>query len=218
MIWVETLPGPRIIDIAPVWDDSVSEFNDNELCYIRVNQPPPITLRVSQESRREALKQYTLRLSTTRNEAQDWINPLKDTVYIQYHDNDELRNYCPKLRDFMKDGILKKIRYLAIDIDVALPALEDNTLLSCLAKFKGLRVLTIVMHYEECGDIWRMECTEVEFIMPNLGVLEARSRENLLKDIQDTFDDWKTNQPEWIPPKLELKSITRGGVECCPDE
>lgn len=226
-IWKLALCGPRILGLV-LAHDMLSELSDpNEPIRprIEVNHPPDVLLHVNRESREEALRKYTLRLSTVDTESHDWIDPINDTLLLEYSSDYIYENYCIT-QDLELYG-----HYISVELRGQLQKLAIDELLwstcdqikSLLESFSGLKEFTLVTHGDNCLEKWKMSHSDISFIDPDDA--ESKDEQNatldsLEKTVQG-FKDSKTGQPLLgirAIPELRVKFMRRGGQRCCSYE
>ena len=163
----------------------------------------------------DALKQYRLLLSTKTTDGPHRIDPTNDTLYVQYQNGHDYEFSIIHDPEFMADGVLSEIKHLAIDYDLWLH-LGDHLMKCTLREFTSLEDLTIVLHDGTCRDKWRNECIEVEFVEPDMEILEYRDGEQRLRlEIEGRFRHAELENTTWKRPQFYIKSLARGGKVCC---
>jgi hypothetical protein len=230
MIWQAALPGPRIIEALYdfEWADD-GESCKNKL--IRTNQPPPPTLHICRESRKEALKRYIQVGKIGQGEDElDFcyalIDPLKDTLFFPWVNHDRWDiifrlQYSFIGGDLYTQEFKNKLQYLAIDAEVWI----EHSHCDYLTYFRNLKELTIVCHATGSTlehEQWRMKSPEIEFHEPNAEALDD------MRDHKDAFEERKKGFGEmskWWQRNGHLLSVkfmimSRGGKMCCfePEE
>lgn len=80
LIWHMTLPGPRLVEIQ--YKHSSSSEGNTLLSGAFPRRPPPVSLRVCQESRNKALRVYTLCIPTKIGVPKCYFSPPLDTLLL----------------------------------------------------------------------------------------------------------------------------------------
>jgi len=140
------LPGPRVMPIQCrlfETDHPDPEVRGQEAFQIAC--PPPAVLHVCSESRREALKKYTLKLSTVSHVGNVWIDPIDDYFYMPdttFAASDSCRVYIAKWIEADSGGGLGEIRDIAMNFDMCSIIDAEHIANS----FTSLEILKFISH------------------------------------------------------------------------
>lgn len=176
-------------------------------------------LHVNQESRKEALQRFTLRLSTEDSEGQHWIDPTRDSIYFPWVRNGTYGFLDGSIK--MKEGVMSQILTLAVDIDVigmlaTLGSEKYTHYLRTLSKLNNLVYFYTVLHSPKCiEDDYRVTSgNDLSFREPKWDFVYERE-EDIYETIEKVRDiaglDYEVPEIFWV-------SLNRWGFDCCYTE